>query len=115
MYINDDPDRSNPYAAAMAAKANQPIKKPPVKKWEEDSVSCDSSDDNCIIIAPNALKNNNEVKLNKQATLKKMPSQRENQLKKIINTFDFDQKKDSSKVDKNQDNKDSNIKKEDSN
>ena len=23
VYINDDPDRSNPYAAAMAAKANQ--------------------------------------------------------------------------------------------
>ncbi len=62
MYINDDPDRSNPYASAMAAKANQQNKKPVVKKWEEDSVSADSSDDNCIIIAPNALKNNLEVK-----------------------------------------------------
>lgn len=31
-----------------------------------------------------------------------MPSYRENQLKKIINTFDFVQKKDSSKISQNQ-------------
>lgn len=49
----------------MAAKANQQIKKPVAKKWEEESVSADSSDDNCIIIAPNALKNNIEVKPNR--------------------------------------------------
>jgi hypothetical protein len=38
-----------------------------------------------------------------------MPSLRENKLKKIINTFDFIQKNDSSKNDKISDNKDTKI------